>query len=148
MVIDLMEIFHFRYTQGGVMYFALGLLQAFIAVGAIWGGFVLVMDPSGAGMGMPVSMLEGSIFPDFFVPGLFLLLVNGFGSLSGALLSFLKKKIAGSVAITLGAILVAWIVIQVSIIDSIHWLHVAYFTLGLVELATGVALFHRNAKPA
>ncbi len=128
------------------MYFALGLLQAFIAVGAIWGGFVLVMDPSGAGMGMPVSMLEGTIFPDFFVPGLFLLMVNGFGSLSGALLCFLKKKVAGPVAMALGAILVAWIVIQVSIIDSIHWLHISYFTIGLVELAMGVAIFRRYVK--
>jgi hypothetical protein len=32
-------------------------------------------------------------------------------------------------------ILVAWIVIQVSIIDSIHRLHVSYFAIGLVELA-------------
>jgi len=127
------------------MHIALGLLQAFIALGAMAGGFMLIRDPSGAAMGLPVSMLEGSIFPDFLVPGLFLFLVNGLGSLLGALLSFFKNRNAGIVAAALGAILVAWIVIQVTIIDSIRWLHILYFVLGLVELGMGV---HAHPLPS
>jgi len=126
----------------------LGLLQAFIALGAMAGGFMFVKDPSGAAMGFPVSMLEGSIFPNFLVPGLFLFIVNGLGSLIGALLSFTKNRNAGPAAIALGVILVAWIVIQVIIIRSIHWLHGLYFVLGLVELVLGMLVRRPKKKAA
>jgi len=126
----------------------LGLLQAFIALGAMAGGFMFIKDPSGAALGFPASMLEGSIFPDFLIPGLFLFLVNGLGSLIGALLSFTKNRYAGPAAIALGAILVAWIVIQVSIIRSFHWLHGLYFALGLVELLLGMLLSRRQKQAA
>ncbi|HSB67476.1 MAG TPA: hypothetical protein VLD65_12940 [Anaerolineales bacterium] len=126
----------------------LGLLQAFIALGAIAAGFIFIKDPSGASLGFSVSILEGSIFPDFLVPGLFLFLVNGVGSLVGAVLSFTKNRYAAPAAMALGAILVAWIVIQVSIIRSIHWLHGLYFGLGLVEFALGVLLSRRQKMAA
>ena len=43
---------------------------------------MFVKDPSGAEMGFHVSMLEGSIFPNYLVPGLFLFFVNGLNILS------------------------------------------------------------------
>lgn len=46
------------------------------------------MDPTGGGMGMDASVLAGSPFPDFLIPGMVLLAVNGLGSLVGALASF------------------------------------------------------------
>jgi hypothetical protein len=130
------------------MHIVLGLLQAFIALTALAGGFMFVKDPSGAAMGYTVSMLEGSIFPDFLVPGLFLFVVNGLGSLIGAVLSFIKNRNAGPAAIALGVILVAWIVIQVSIIRSTHWLQGVYFALGLVELVLGMLVRRRQEKAA
>jgi len=130
------------------MYITVGLLQAFIGLGAIGGGLMLLIDPSGAAMGLPVSMLEGSVFPDFLIPGLFLFSVNGLGSLLGAVLSFTKHHYAPLAALVLGAILVAWIVIQVGIIQSIHWLHALYFVLGLVELVLGLLVMRRQKKAA
>ena len=63
-------------------------------------------------MGFEVSLLEGSFFSNYLIPGLFLFLVNGVASLIGAGLSLLKSRKAGIVAIALGAILMVWIVIQ------------------------------------
>ncbi len=126
----------------------LGLLQIFIALTAMAGGFMFVKDPSGAAMGFHVSMLEGSIFPNYLIPGLFLFFVNGLGSLIGALLSFTRNRYAGSVAIVLGTILLAWIVIQVIAIRTLNWLQGLYFLLGLVELALGMLLSHRLRKTA
>ena len=110
----------------------LGLLQTFIALTAMAGGFMFVKDPSGVAMGFHVSMLEGSIFPNYLIPGLFLFLVNGLGSLIGALLSFTKNRYAGPAAIALGAILLAWLVIQVIAIRTLNWVQGFYFVL--VEL--------------
>ena len=128
------------------VYIGLGAIQAFIGLGALGGGFMLVRDPSGSALELPISLLEGSPFLDFLIPGMFLLAVNGIGSMIGAGLSFTRRQYAQEIAIVLGAILVAWIVIQVVIISSFHWLHVLYFILGVVELGIGLYIRRRRLQ--
>ncbi len=130
------------------VYFGLGSLQAFIGIGAMGGGFMLVKDPSGSALGVPLSLLEGSPFPNFLIPGIFLLAVNGVGSMIGAGLSFTRRRYAQEIAIVLGAILVAWILIQVVIIKSFSWLHILYFILGVVELGIGLYIRRHRDKAA
>jgi hypothetical protein len=130
------------------VYIGLGAIQAFIGLGALGGGFMLVRDPSGNALELPMSLLEGSPFPDFLIPGMFLLAVNGVGSMIGAGLSFTRRRYAQEIAIVLGAILVAWIVIQIVIISSFHWLHVLYFILGVVELGIGLYIRRRRLPAA
>jgi len=124
----------------------LGGLQTFIGVGALAGGLMLMLEPSGSGMGFPVELLQGSPFPDYRIPGVFLFTVNGLGSLVGAGLSFARHRHAGEAAAILGGILMAWIAIQVAIIGSLHWLHMLYFALGFVELALGLVI-RRSRDP-
>ena len=130
------------------VYFGLGALQALIGLGAIGGGLMLVIDPSGSTLGVPASLLEGSIFPNFLIPGIFLLVVNGFGSSIGAVFSFTKRQYTQGIAIVLGVILVSWIVIQVIIIRSIGWLHGIYFILGIIELWLGMYIKRHIVKTA
>jgi hypothetical protein len=130
------------------VYTGLGSLQAFIGLGALAGGFGLVKDPSGSALGLPMSFLEGSPFPDFLIPGMFLLAVHGIGSMIGAGLSFTRRRYAQEIAIVLGAILIAWIVIQIVIINSFHWMHVLYFILGIVEFGIGLFIKRRSFKAA
>jgi hypothetical protein len=130
------------------VYIGLGAIQTFIGLGALGGGFMLVRDPSGSTLELPMSLLEGSPFPDFIIPGMFLFAVNGVGSMIGAGLSFTRRRYAQEIAIVLGAILVAWIVIQVVIISSFHWLHVLYFILGVVELGIGLYIRRRRLQAA
>ena len=129
-------------------YFGLGALQALISLGAIGGGLMLVIDPSGSTLGVPSSLLDGSIFPNFLIPGIFLMVVNGFGSGIGAVFSFTKSQYTQGIAIILGIILVSWIVIQVIIIRSIGWLHAIYFILGIIELWLGMYIRRHIVKAA
>lgn len=116
----------------------LGVLQVLIGIGAIPAGLLLVIDPSGEMMSMPLDMLTGSPFPSFLIPGIFLLTINGIGSIIGAILTFRRHRWAGLVAMGLGAFLVAWIIIQVWVVKPpIHWLQGLYFVLGMVALALG-----------
>ena len=115
----------------------LGVLQAFIGVGAVAGGLGLALEPSGANLGMPLELLEETPFATFLIPGIVLFVVNGLGSLAGAVGSFARHRYAGHAAIVLGAFLMSWIVVQVYWFAGFHWLHWLYLGLGLVELALG-----------
>lgn len=121
----------------------LGALQVFIGLGAVAGGLGLILDPRGSNLGMPLDMLKNTPFSTFLVPGVVLLIVNGFGSLVGAAASFTRYRFSGEIAMALGFFLVAWILFQVYWFASVHWLHVLYFGLGLLELVLGWLL--RNA---
>lgn len=124
---------------------ALGILQIFVGIGAIPAGMMFILQPDGAGI-VPVDALAGSPFPNFLVPGIFLLLVNGIGSLTGAYLTFRRHPLAGWAGMGLGLFLVLWIVIQVSILGwPPHWLQILYFILGAVELGLG-KLYHDSGQ--
>ena len=71
------------------------------------------------------------------MPGIVLLVVNGFGSLVGAAVSFTRHRRAGEIAMALGLFLVVWIMVQVYWFSGFHWLHVLYLGLGLFELVLG-----------
>jgi hypothetical protein len=122
----------------------LGVLQAFIGLGAVAGGLGLALEPSGANLGIPLELLENSPFSSYLVPGIVLLSVNGFGSLLGAAASFMRQPYAGETAMALGVFLVTWIMLQVYWFAGIHWLHALYFGLGLLEFVLGWSL--RNAR--
>ncbi len=119
----------------------LGILQMLIGIGAVPAGIAMIADPSGGGLGMPLEMLANSPFSDFFIPGVFLLVVNGIGSLLGGIASFRRHRFAGAIAAGLGTFLMVWIAAQVWWM-GVHWLHVLYFVLGLVELTLGL-MFRR-----
>ena len=115
----------------------MGVLQMFIGIGAVPAGIAMIFDPSGRGLGMSLEMLKNSPFADFLIPGVFLLLVNGVGSLLGGIASFKHNRFAGEIATGLGIFLMAWIAVQVWWM-GVHWLHVLYFILGFVELMLGL----------
>lgn len=115
-----------------------GTLQALLAIGAIPAGLGFILDPTGSEIGMSPEMLAGSPFPDFLVPGIVLFLVNGIGSLAGAVLTFRRHALAGKAAMGLGVFLMAWIVVQVWVLGPpLHWLQILYFVLGTVEFGLG-----------
>jgi hypothetical protein len=53
-----------------------GIVQAFVALGALPCGVLLMVYPNGSVLNMPLSMLKGSPFADFFWPGLILFTVE------------------------------------------------------------------------
>ncbi len=117
--------------------YGLAAWQLFIGLGAVVGGLGLVLDPSGGNLGLPLAWLERAPFPDYLIPGLYLLLVNGVGSLVGSVLSWRRRHYAGEIGMALGALLMLWIIAQVWWIGLSHWLQPVYFSFGVVELSLG-----------
>lgn len=110
-----------------------GIIQFFVGIGALVCGMLFIIYPSGRGLGVPLSLLEGSPFSNFLIPGIILFLVNGAGQLWAGVLGFKRHAWAGYAGEVFGMGLMIWIFVQVSMIGGGHWLQYTYFFLGLVE---------------
>jgi hypothetical protein len=125
----------------------IGLL-IFQGVGAIGGGSVMVVDPSGRGMGWDTGMLVDAPFTSFLWPGIILGVGLGLSALVVAFgvlrrphvrsLGFLERRTrkhwswAGSIG--LGLSLMGWIVIQVNLITFRSFLQPLMFAVGAALL--------------
>jgi len=125
----------------------LAVLQIFIGLGGVAGGWGLAAAPDGSNMGMSADALAASPFTDFLIPGLVLLAVNGICQLVGSGLTLAVSRIHPEAAIALGTFLMAWIVAQVAWIGLIHWMQPLYFGFGAVEAILGMRL-RRSVRAA
>ena len=126
--------------------YILMFLVFFQSISAIAGGWGLVSEPSGSNLGFTVSMLEHSPFPDFLIPGLFLLIVLGIGPaiILYGLIRKPKLRLAEMINIYknyhwawtfsyyLGIVLILWIDIQVFFLRELSILHFIYSVLGVL----------------
>lgn len=126
---------------------ALGFILTLVALGAIPAGLALILKPDGSVLHMPTDILQGSPFNDFLIPGIFLLCVNGLGSLVGAVLCFIHSRYSAISGLILGIGLVVWIVVQLLTTGLISWMQPAYFTIGLVEIILGLLIMRRIRTP-
>jgi hypothetical protein len=116
------------------------------ALGAIGGGAGLVQDPVG-NIGMPLSMLEGSPFSDYLIPGLILLIVVGLVP-AAALYGLARRQRWGWwLAIVAGAGLVIWIVTEVMLLGYLPGSGIGLqIAMGLLGAAVLVLTFVRPTR--
>jgi len=124
----------------------LGIIQSIVAIGAIPAGFLMIAQPDGTGLGMAIDFLQNSPFQDFFIPGLFLFIVNGLFNLVAAILSFLKNKFSGILGIVLGATLVLWISVQVYFISLVSFMQPLFFCIGIFEIVISFLIIQKNKQ--
>ena len=116
-------------------------LLLFLGLGAICGGALLIISPSGKLLGgLPLSILDHSPFKDFLIPGIILFLVLG---LSPCLLAvaLIKKPVSRfaeyfnffedmywgwSFSIYIAFALIIWIQIETIFVQSVGWLQTFY----------------------
>jgi len=115
------------------VFITLSVFQFFVGFTATVSGFLMVLYPSGVLFQMPPEMLKNSPFNDFFIPGLFLLLVLGVGQLLAGILTMRRHPFAGLVGAAFGIALIIWIFVQVNMIGGRHILQYSYFSIGVFE---------------
>jgi hypothetical protein len=134
------------------------VLLAFLGLGAIGGGTVFIISPSGKLMGMPLSMLNPSPFNNFLIPGIILFLVLGIIPL--LLIKALLKKPASKMVeqfnlfsdmhwvwtytIYIAFILIFWIQIEMVLLNAVSWLHTFYMLLAVVIIFVALLPQVRN----
>jgi hypothetical protein len=120
--------------------YTLGVLQIFIGITAVLGGFSLISDPSGTKMNIPLELLKNSPFTSYLIPGLYLLIVNGVGNMLAGIVTFLRTRYTGNMAIVLGVLLTLYIAIEVWFIGLQNFSQPLYFILGVVESILGIKI--------
>jgi hypothetical protein len=90
-----------------------------------------VAKPDGSVMQLPVRLLAGGPFPDFFVPGLILGGLFGVGSVLVAVIGLRCWRIAPFLAFAIGCGQMIWITVELAIIKELSVLHPICFGLGL-----------------
>jgi hypothetical protein len=126
--------------------YILSIIQVIVAIGAIMGGILFLIDPSGHKSGASTAILVNSPFPDFFFSGLFLLIFIGIGNLLSFVVTLLKIEVAGFLGIVFGVILMIWIVLQVYWIGLTNFLQPLVFILGGIEAVIGYMLLRSVIK--
>lgn len=119
-------------------------LQAFLGAAAITGGIGMLIAPSGGLLHLSHAAMNWGIFPDFLIPGILLILINGMLPL--LVVWGLSKKTRWAAADKLrinkrlhwawnfsfytGAILILWISIQIQILQFVAAAHIFHLMFG------------------
>lgn len=111
-------------------------LIAFQAVSGIYGGAALVLDPTGSTLQMPISLLEGSPFSDYLLPGIILFSVLGIFPAIVCYGLLRKMEWAWLGTLVVGIALVIWIGVEVAMVGyhSEPPLQFIYGVLGVIIL--------------
>lgn len=108
----------------------LAFLLMFLGVSALYGGYSLMADPGGRRLQMSKTILTGTPFHDFFLPGLFLFFGLGIGSLVSLLGFALRSTCSIPCSALAGIALLVWILVQVLLVGYISWLQPFYAFVG------------------
>jgi hypothetical protein len=98
--------------------YPLGILLAIGALNAIGGGYYGLLGAAG----VPTEWLAGSLFSDYFIPSLILLVVVGGTFVIAAIVVFAGLRIARVAALAAGLVVLGWLVAQVAIIGYVSWM--------------------------
>ena len=129
-------------------------LEVVLGIGALAGGLILMLAPRGEILPLPLAALAGSPFDTYFVPGMILFGVLGFGPLAAARLAWMHHPLGPVAAFIVGAGLLIWVAVEVAIIGYSNEppLQAIYGILGVAIvlvairwlLDVGLPQLHRN----
>lgn len=133
-------------------------LLAILGLGAVFGGAVFIISPSGKLFGMPLSLLENSPFNNFLIPGIILFSVLGLVplGLTFALIKKSKNKLAEffnlytdmywawTYCIYIAFALIIWIQLEMTFLRAVHWSHTLYMFFAIAILFVALLPQVRN----
>jgi hypothetical protein len=115
-------------------------LEIFLGIGALLGGGSLMLAPDGHLLGMSTSLLAGTSFHSFLVPGICLFAFVGVAPLLAAAITVRRQSIAPLAAVAVGLTLMGWIaaeMVALAGLGSLAWAF--YLVLGTSIAAVGLA---------
>jgi hypothetical protein len=128
--------------------YVLAVLQLFVGITALMGGYGLMADPSSAAAGARPEWLSGTPFQNYFIPGLILTIFIGIGNLAASMVTVFRGRSAGWVAAAMGLTLLVYMTTEVLLVGLRIFLQPLYFLLGMIEALIGLMLAFHARRPA
>ena len=120
------------------------VLMMVTALNALATGYSFMVDPSGAGLGMSTSFIQNSPFTDFFIPGIILFIFNGLTNIVTSIIAIRKGKDYSLLISLQGLILLGWIIIQFTMVEIFHPLHLIMGIIGACLIIIGVSITNQD----
>jgi hypothetical protein len=122
-----------KFTTHGWQRIILLVVLGYEAAGCFLGGTLLILEPDGRLMNMPVQIMHG-FFTDFLIPGIILFALGVLNLIT--FISVLRKAASDwwFSSLALGGLYI-WFVVEIIILRELHWLHLMWgvpVLLGLV----------------
>lgn len=130
--------------HGSRLWGALVIVEFFNLLSAAGGGVALVTS---RGLGMPLSILERSLFDSFTGPGIILAVVVGGTHAIAIVLALVNRRLALAAAAVAAFGMILWIYVEVSMLLVYHWLQTVYFVAGIAQLVIVLLLLGVFPKP-
>src|SRR6202165_1263434 len=92
------------------------VLEVFLGLGALFGGGAFILAPDGHLLGMPASLLAGSPFPSYLVPGIILFTFVGIAPLLAAAITVRRQAFAPVAAVAVGLTLIGWVSVEMVVL--------------------------------
>ena len=117
------------------------LLLSLNGISAIFGGWNLMLDPTGRTIQMPLDWLQDSPFNNFFIPGIILFTVNGFFNVFTAVLAIKNTRGYELFLLSAGIMLAIWLTVQIIIIKLFYPpLHLTFYLIAFMMIICGIIL--------
>ncbi len=116
------------------------LLLSFVTVTATLSGCIMIGDPFGEFMHLPLHILDGTPFKNFRDPGILLTAFVGGTGLIALFLNMQKHPYRYNWAIATGIMICGWIIVQMILIHLSLWIHFLYLGIGILIILTAFQL--------
>ncbi len=116
------------------------ILLLITAIGAIFGGGALLIDPLGEKLGLPIETLKYSPFENFLIPGLILFIILGLGSLITSIIVI--KRVSGYPFLTIfmGFAISIFISVEILMLKDVKFLQIIFAIIGISLVILGIIL--------
>ena len=115
------------------------VLLAILCIGALYGSWMLITDPSGNKIRIPIELLSTTPFKDYLIPGVILLVTNGIFQVFIIGLIVLSYKISNWLLIFQGCILIGWLSFEFIFNKDFYMpiLHIPLYSIGFLLISIG-----------
>ena len=103
-------------------------------------GLLMITYPDGSALHLSTSLLDGTVFKDFLVPGILLVLTVGSVNLLAVFHLIQKDSFRYNRAMMGGVLVCCWIIGQVIVIGVISWFQMILLLAGLMIILVSYQL--------
>ena len=115
----------------------IGVLLVFNTAGALYGGGNLILHPDGSSIQLSLDWIKNTPFHNYLIPGIILFLVNGLFGVFVITIMIINHTRYSFWVVAQGFLLLAWIVIQIMLIQTVYFLHFIMAGVGFLLMLFG-----------